>query len=61
MSTKQAKLNTAQSDYIPTPKEKAALQTVADRLVAANPTPRMRIRDNQISVDTPTASPATCF
>ena len=51
MSTRQPKLNAAQSDYIPTPKERAALQTVADRLVAANPAPRLKMRDNQISID----------
>ena len=48
---KQAKLNAVQSDYIPTPKERAALQKVADRHVAANPAPRLKICDNRISVE----------
>jgi hypothetical protein len=53
MSKNQARPNAALSDYNPTPEERAALQTVANRHVAAAPTPRLKIREDQISVDHP--------
>ena len=51
MKNQRAKPTKAQSIYTPTPKERAALQTVADRLVTANPAPRLKLRDKQISID----------
>ena len=53
MSKKQTKPDALQSDYIPTPKERAAVQRVVDRDQATSPTPRMKVRDNKISVDHP--------
>jgi hypothetical protein len=53
MSKKQTKPDPARSDYIPTPKERAAVQKVCDRDAATGPTPRFKARDNKVSIDHP--------
>jgi hypothetical protein len=52
MKKKRAKPTTAPPDYSVTRKERAILEEVGSRIVA-NPTPRLKVSENQVSVDHP--------
>jgi hypothetical protein len=53
MTTKQAKPNPPKTAYVPTPKERAAIEEFNARNKATSPTPRAKILDNQVSIDHP--------
>jgi len=53
MPKKQAKPAATKPGYIPTSKERAAIEKVIDRHQTASPTPRLKILNNQVSIDHP--------
>jgi hypothetical protein len=53
MPKKQAKPAATKPGYIPTRKERAAIEKVINRYQTASPTPGLKILNNQISIDHP--------
>jgi hypothetical protein len=53
MPKKPAKPSTTKPSYIPTSKERAAIEKVIDRHQTASPTPRLKILNKQVSIDHP--------
>jgi len=53
MPKKPAKPTTTKPGYIPTSKERAAIEKVIERHQTASPTPRLKILNNQVSIDHP--------